>query len=142
MPDPRHEAPPVTALMTTRPDPFTDAVCREPERLARWWDVDARDDERKVAAQLCCQCPARTACGEAAELLGNSASGTWAGKYRPFTIAEQADDEALTEFLAVFGPSSVTSDNPMPTTLEPKPLKYGRYWIHPAQLRIEYREAN
>lgn len=133
----------MTAVMTTRADPFTDAVCREPGRLVRWWDVDARADERELAALLCVRCPAKSPCADLATSLGDAASGTYAGVFLPWSGgAPSPDDEALAEYLHLFGPSAATTDNPMPTTLEPKPLKVGRYWIHPSQLVIEYREAN
>lgn len=129
--------------MTTRPDPFTDAICREPDRLARWWDVDARDDERAVARKLCRTCPAFTACSDAAATLGDGASGTWAGQYRAWAGGSPSpDDEAMTEYLNLFGPPATTSDNPMPTEQTTKPTRHGRYWIHPAQLQLELREAN
>lgn len=129
--------------MTTRPDPFTDATCREPARLPRWWDVDARDDERRLAAALCGACPARSACADAAKSLGDGASGTYAGQFYPWVGgAPTPADDAMAEYLTLFGPSAATTDNPMPSTLEPKPHKYGRYWIHPAQLRLNIREAN
>lgn len=133
----------MTAVLAPRVDPFTDAVCREPARLARWWDVDAREDERTVAAALCIKCPARSPCATLAETLADGASGTYAGTYYPWAGGTPTpDDEAMTEYLALFGPSAATSDNPMPTTPTPKPLKYGRYWLHPAQLQLEWREAN
>lgn len=128
--------------MTQRPDPFTDAVCRQPNRLVRWWDADARDDERNLAAQLCRTCPVTAACADLAAALGDGASGTYAGQFIPWTGPTVIDDEAMHEFLSVFGPSAATSDNPMPTQQPAKPFKYGRYWIHPAQLHIEYQEAN
>lgn len=133
---------PVTLLMTPRPDPFTDAACREPSRLVRWWDEDARPDERALAATLCRRCPALLACAEAADALGTQASGTWAAQYRRWELNTDLDDEAMAEYLAVFGPSATNTDNPMPTTQTPKPTRHGRYWIHPAQLRLKYQEAN
>lgn len=133
----------MTAVLAPSLSPFTDATCRQPARLARWWDDDARSDERKLAAALCEQCPALTACGDLADTLGAAASGTWAGQYRPWAGgAPSPDDEAMTEFLALFGPSAATSDNPIPTSHDTKPRKHGRYWIHPAQLRLDLKEAN
>lgn len=131
----------MTAVMTPRPDPFTDAVCRQPDRLPRWWDVDAHKYERALAAQLCSRCPAQIACAEMASSLGDGASGTYAGRYHRWTSPKDLDDDAMAEFLTVFGPSAATSDNPMPTSPIPKPTRYGRYWIHPSQLRFNYQEA-
>lgn len=75
-------------------------------------------------------------------MLGNGASGTWAGVYYPFAFPEQPDDDALAEFLTIFGPSAAHADNPMPAEQPAKPTRYGRYWLHPAQLRLELKEAN
>lgn len=127
-----------------RIDPFTDAECRRPGRNPRWWDDGASKLDRVAAAEMCKECPALIACGDAAESLGLTASGTWAGVYRVWQPAPQVDDETLAEFLTVFGPPGPSNDNPPPTRIEQpaKPARHGRYWVHPSQLEFEYQEAN
>lgn len=131
----------MTATLT-RVDPFTDAECRRPGRNPAWWDDGARRLDRRAAVEMCKECPALAACSDAAAALGATASGTWAGVYRTWQPAPTLDDDTLAEYLAVFGPPATTSDNPMPTQQEAKPTRHGRYWLHPAQLALEYREAN
>lgn len=133
----------MTTLLATRPNPFVDAECRRPGRNQRWWDVGASRGDRAAAAVFCAGCPAFEACARQAEQLGAAATGTWAGIYRKWVPTAEVDGDALAEFLAVFGPSSASHDNPPPTVAaqSPKPVRQGRYWIHPSQLTIEYQEA-
>lgn len=95
-------------------DPFADAECRKVGRNPALWDVDATTQDRAIAAVLCHTCPVITTCGTAASDLGEGASGTWAGVWRPWSMRAPADD-ALAAYVAVFGePINITpqSDHP------------------------------
>lgn len=136
MPRPPAEAAQEVTAVLPRADPFTDAECRRPGRKPGWWDADASYTLRGVAAALCKACPARQACARAAEVLGAGASGTWAGRYRKWTEPSLLDDETVQEFLAIFGPNPAYNDLTPPNIAIS--VKEGRYWIHPAQLRLNY----
>lgn len=128
----------MTGILSPRADPFVDAECRRAGRDPRWWDADASRDLRRVAASLCTACPATAVCETAAVTLGQAASGTWAAIYRPWVEASLVDDETLAEYLAVFGPSAAHNDLTPPK--EAASVKYGRYWLHPAQLKLDYQQ--
>lgn len=114
-------------------DPFGQAHCRQPNLDPAMWDVDAPTRHRHTAAAWCRTCPAITACATTAAILGDNASGTWAGTYRDWQL-NKADDDVLAEYLAAFGPSPVYNDLPIP---EPAgPYKVGRYWVHPSQMKF------
>lgn len=83
-------------------DPFRDALCREPGRDPADWDADAAPESREHAAAVCGACPAFDACTALALALGDQASGTWAGVWRPW---RDPRDPVLAAFEAIFGAS-------------------------------------
>lgn len=128
----------MTATLT-RPDPFTDAMCRRRDAEAQWWDDDADLEHQELAKRLCTACPALTACQDLVTTLGEAVSGTLAGAFYRWDVNNsRPDDDALAEYTAIFGPSAAVSDLPPPCVVDAKPVRYGRYWVHPSQLSFEW----